>query len=109
MNADSCGVSLENLQQKQIAKTVAVMRVVAEMADGSKFRKGSGVYVCELCGKKTRETGNSESDIGLCAHCQEVCGWENHILDGGSYSEVPEDMVEEVKKLTEVQDDRTQM
>ena len=39
------------------------------MRANSHFQPGSGVYECESCGKKTRETGESESCVGLCLLC----------------------------------------
>lgn len=52
------------------------------MADNSKFRRGSGVYTCHCCGHRTRETGNDESLLGLCAYCYEEGGFENELADG---------------------------
>lgn len=49
----------------------------------SHFRKGSGIYTCESCGKRTRETGGSESFCGLCAACYDYAGWENSHSDDG--------------------------
>jgi hypothetical protein len=42
-----------------------------------------GVYTCSNCGKRTRETGQSESGVGLCAHCFEEAGLENEHSDYG--------------------------
>lgn len=43
----------------------------------ARFKPGSGCYTCRSCGKQTRETGEGESDIGLCRACQEEADWEN--------------------------------
>jgi hypothetical protein len=48
----------------------------------SKFKAGSGVYSCDICGKQTRETGHGESSCGLCVYCYEVGGAENSHTDG---------------------------
>lgn len=48
----------------------------------SRFRKGSGVYVCLGCGKRTRETGSSESNVELCIDCYDDAGMENEHDDG---------------------------
>jgi len=48
----------------------------------SKFQKGSTCYDCRICGKKTRETGDSESFIRLCRHCSQISGDENSVADG---------------------------
>lgn len=42
-----------------------------------------GVYTCEDCGKQTRETGASESNVSLCVDCYENAGLENEHSDGG--------------------------
>ena len=46
------------------------------------FKTGSGCYVCADCGKRTRDTGAGEGDVGLCAECYEFGGLDNAINDG---------------------------
>lgn len=56
------------------------------------FAKGSGVYICRICGKQTRETGEGESDVRLCVDCWDSAGQENcHSDDGheGSFEDCP--------------------
>ena len=66
----------------------------------SRFRAGSGVYTCRLCGKRTRETGECESGVGLCKRCMDVCGYENMVNDGNmKLEEVPAEYRSEVSKL----------
>lgn len=48
----------------------------------SRFKYGSGLYECWSCGKRTRETGQGESDVQMCAYCYEVAGAENSYADG---------------------------
>lgn len=45
-------------------------------------RTGKTVYTCVECGKQTRETGNGESGLELCAFCYDLAGWENSLSDG---------------------------
>lgn len=47
----------------------------------------SGVYTCKCCGKRTRETGECESGVGLCVTCYNEAGLENEHQDG--YHDVP--------------------
>lgn len=54
----------------------------------SKFSKSNpfgatSTYICDNCGKRTRETGQSESGVGLCAKCYEEAGLENEHSDYG--------------------------
>ena len=54
----------------------------------SKFEKSNpfhkhSTYICDACGKRTRETGQSESGVGLCAKCFEESGLENEHSDDG--------------------------
>lgn len=49
----------------------------------SLFAKGSGVYVCRLCGKHTRQTDPDSAAIELCGLCYEVAGIENQHSDDG--------------------------
>jgi len=52
------------------------------MNRNARFEKGSGVYTCDFCGKKTRETGCGESSVHLCVYCYELGGIENSRDDG---------------------------
>jgi len=45
------------------------------------FSKG-GVYTCDFCGKRTRETGEGESDLGICRFCYLEAGLINELSDG---------------------------
>lgn len=58
----------------------------------SRFQAGSGAYKCQSCGKTTRNVGNQDAaDLRLCAHCYEVGGWANAVLDGDvTINEVPD-------------------
>lgn len=47
----------------------------------NRFERGSGCYECIGCGKKTRETGECESNCGLCRDCFEREGWRNEHSD----------------------------
>jgi len=55
----------------------------------SKFQGGQkgAVYTCHECGKKTRETGYSESSVGLCKDCYEDAGLYNMHQDDHSKDE----------------------
>ena len=46
-------------------------------------RKGS-TYICECCGKRTRETGNEESTRSLCLACDLAGEIEITMSDHGS-------------------------
>lgn len=65
----------------------------------NRFRKGSGVYKCEICGKMTRETGESESFVGLCVYCYTVGGLQNSVADGQMTKEEFAVEVERLRKL----------
>lgn len=51
------------------------------MKASDRFAKGSAVYTCLSCGKRTRETGSGESDNHLCVACYDESGEENYHLD----------------------------
>ena len=53
------------------------------MSDRRRMQAGSGIYECESCGKKTRETGDGESQGGMCVTCWEESGLENEHSDSG--------------------------
>lgn len=47
------------------------------------FTRGSGVYRCAVCNRRTRDDGNGDSVYaGLCTQCWEMAGIENAISDG---------------------------
>ena len=50
-------------------------------AQRSRIQAGSGVYTCECCGKRTRETGDGESFCQLCAKCYFEGGLVNEHSD----------------------------
>lgn len=64
----------------------------------SRFRSGSGVYRCNSCGRQTRETGEGESQSGLCVDCFALAGIYNALLDEGRLSP---SYKAEVKRRTE--------
>lgn len=47
----------------------------------SKIQKGSGVYICSICGKKTRDTGHEEGSVGICKSCYTEQEEYNQSLD----------------------------
>jgi len=57
-------------------------------SQNSRFRKGGmvrkgGIYTCKSCKKRTRETGDEESDLGLCRRCLRDSYWDNFHGDHG--------------------------
>ena len=57
------------------------------MANG--FKKGSGVYSCSCCGRKTRATGRNDNEhLQMCAECYDLGGLENLIEDEGETPEL---------------------
>lgn len=51
-----------------------------------RFTKGTGVYNCEECGKRTRDTGIGEAGVGLCATCYRAAEQANADSDDGPSS-----------------------
>lgn len=45
--------------------------------DNSRFRGGlaGSTYICRVCSKRTRETGEGESSLDLCKACYIAAGW----------------------------------
>lgn len=57
--------------------------------NSNRFQSGRGgwkgtapVYKCGRCGKMTRETGEDESSLELCAYCLLYSYAENSLADG---------------------------
>lgn len=57
------------------------------MGDARRFEKGSGVYKCRGCGRKTRSTGRGDNEnVQMCTTCYDEAGFENEHSDGGHQS-----------------------
>ena len=50
----------------------------------SRFQRGSGVYVCRVCERRTRATGVQALGSELCPQCWDLAGWDNSVNDGNS-------------------------
>lgn len=48
----------------------------------SRYVESIGTYICDSCGKRTRETGEGESSVKLCLKCFNEASLENEHLDG---------------------------
>ncbi len=65
-------------------------------AANARFAKGSAVYSCRCCKRKTRATGNNDNEhVRLCVQCYDLAGIENAVLDG-NYDET---MAKEASRL----------
>ena len=53
----------------------------------SRFQKGTGLYSCRLCGKRTRDVGDDSAGVQLCAACYAQCGAENAAADSETKGE----------------------
>lgn len=42
-----------------------------------------GIYICDCCGKKTRETNTDAAAVDMCSRCYKIEHNENN--DGGNY------------------------
>lgn len=54
----------------------------------NRFAKGTGCFVCECCGRRTRENGQGAGGKHTCLECWELAGLENAVLDGEPLEEV---------------------
>lgn len=48
----------------------------------SRFQRGSAVFTCGECGKKTRDTGKGEASVEMCAKCYDAALQANAVADG---------------------------
>jgi hypothetical protein len=67
----------------------------------ARFGRGSGVYTCRTCGRKTRQTGGDNHSVGLCEECYEIAGLENSLADNRP-PWTPEKCKAEILRLTEL-------
>lgn len=59
----------------------------------SLFAKGSGMYECRCCHRKTRHTGGDGAGVQLCDTCYELAGEENSLSDNDAFYESPENVL----------------
>lgn len=45
------------------------------------FQRGSNVFTCSICTRRTRET-TQPNGSSLCSHCDDLAMTENSVLDG---------------------------
>lgn len=58
----------------------------------SGFRPGRTTYLCDTCGRRTRETPTQGIGSHLCPQCYELSGLENSVADGVlTHSEIATD------------------
>jgi hypothetical protein len=43
----------------------------------SHFKRGSGVFTCRHCKRRTRDTDGDNGSVELCADCHQGCMYEN--------------------------------
>jgi len=53
------------------------------------FQRGSGVYTCGSCNRRTRGDGESNG-CEMCGQCYEIAGWDNHFNDKGETPDAEE-------------------
>ena len=54
----------------------------------NRMKRGTGIYACNCCTRLTRSTGRGDNDnVGLCAECYDLAGYENMLLDGMTLSD----------------------
>jgi|SRR5580692_2183686 hypothetical protein len=46
----------------------------------AKFTRGQSVFLCHICGRSTRDTGDN-GQCELCPQCYEIAGWDNQFND----------------------------
>ena len=60
------------------------------MRTANRFAKGTGLYTCRCCKRRTRDTGRGDNEgVGLCAECYDLAGEENHLSDNGTFYDSP--------------------
>ena len=69
----------------------------------ARFKRGSATYKCGICGKLTRETGDSESGSESCRDCYAISGWENALQDNPKGNAYRNDALKELAGYTDAQ------
>lgn len=67
----------------------------AKQARNSHFQRGSAVYECRCCTRRTRSTGNGDNEhVLLCAECYDLASEENSLSDTGDFYASPARILE---------------
>jgi len=61
-------------------KTTKTTTTTTKNKKNNRFAKGSGVYTCINCGKRTRDTGEG-AEVRMCKKCYQEAEEENARLD----------------------------
>ena len=68
----------------------------------NRFARGSGVYKCEDCGRRTRKTPATAGHDGmLCEDCYELAGIYNVHQDGGDLTPYHGEVLSRCKRIEE--------
>ncbi len=46
------------------------------------FHRGSSTFPCNVCGRRTRDTGVQSAGNKICPQCYDLAGLENEVSDG---------------------------
>lgn len=72
------------------------------MKPANRFTKGSAVYTCRCCGRRTRQTGRGDNEnTGLCAECYDLAGEENALSDTGEFYANPANVLELIQAVAD--------
>jgi hypothetical protein len=55
----------------------------AKAARNARFQRGSGLFVCNSCGRETRDTGHDGAVNHMCCFCWDLAGEDNSLSDNG--------------------------
>lgn len=74
-----------------------------------RFAKGSAVFTCQCCNRRTRATNRDHASTGNCEICYELAGIENAFSDYGADEAFADYGVEARKLLAKLQDKNCDM
>lgn len=70
------------------------------MSRSTTFTKGSAVYTCQSCERRTRDDGNGDSvHSKLCTQCYTIGGLENMVQDGQQLTDYDRQELAECKEI----------
>lgn len=66
----------------------------------NRFTRGSGVFECRCCHRKTRDTGRGDNEsVRLCADCYDLAGEENSLSDTDDFHSSPQNVLAMIKSV----------
>lgn len=70
------------------SRTMRTTQREMTMRSNSHFSRGSAVFTCDCCGRRTRHTGVQSVGSETCPQCYDLAGYQNSVWDGDPIADI---------------------